>query len=172
MPIRAVALCAGLLLYPIGEWAIFGSGWYTRFLDPDSFAGRLKFTLGIATSPAEIAVIGNSILAEGFSAKFAGGTRFQNLSLPGSTPRCWYYLLRAADPTIHSNTIEGYFSIFKRGMKGIYQHCGDKHLHRYLAEFDFRYSNRKALGVEDAERADKLLQGFKGKRLTYQSTAS
>jgi hypothetical protein len=56
-------------------------------------------------------------------------------------------------------------------MKGVYQHCGHNHLHRYLAEFDFRYNNRKALGVEDNERADKLLLGVKGKRLTYQTTA-
>jgi hypothetical protein len=68
---------------------------------------------------------------------------------------------------IHSNTIEGYFSIFKRGMKGIYQHCTPKHLHRYLAEFDFRYSNRVALGYNDADRADALLSGIVGKRLTY-----
>jgi hypothetical protein len=101
--LRFVALFAALLLYPLGEWAIFGSGWYPRFLDPDSFAGRLKFTLGTAGGRADIAVIGNSVLAEGFSAKSAdagsgGRMRFLNLSLPGSTPRCWYYLLRAADP--------------------------------------------------------------------------
>ena len=68
---------------------------------------------------------------------------------------------------ITTNTVEGYFSIFKRGMKGIYQHCSEKHLHRYLSEFDFRYSNRIALGVDDAMRADKALQGITGKRLTY-----
>jgi transposase-like protein len=68
---------------------------------------------------------------------------------------------------ITTNTVEGYFSIFKRGMKGVYQHCSEKHLHRYLSEFDFRYSNRIALGVDDAMRADKALQGIKGKRLTY-----
>jgi hypothetical protein len=68
---------------------------------------------------------------------------------------------------ITTNTVEGYFSIFKRGMKGTYQHCAEKHLHRYLSEFDFRYSNRIALGVDDAMRADKALQGIKGKRLTY-----
>ena len=68
---------------------------------------------------------------------------------------------------IHTNTVEGYYSIFKRGMKGIYQHCGEKHLHRYLAEFDFRYSNRIALGVDDVARADRALQGIVGKRLTY-----
>lgn len=68
---------------------------------------------------------------------------------------------------IHTNTVEGYFSIFKRGMKGVYQHCSEKHLHRYLAEFDFRYSNRSALGVEDALRTDYALGGIQGKRLTY-----
>jgi hypothetical protein len=68
---------------------------------------------------------------------------------------------------LHTNTIEGYFSIFKRGMKGIYQHCGKQHLHRYLREFDFRYSNRAALGVNDAERAAIALRGTVGKRLTY-----
>ena len=72
--------------------------------------------------------------------------------------------------TFTTNTIEGFFSIFKRGMKGVYQHCGHNHLHRYLAEFDFRYNNRVALGVKDSERADKLLLGVKGKRLTYQTT--
>lgn len=69
--------------------------------------------------------------------------------------------------TVHTNTVEGYFSIFKRGMKGVYQHCSEKHLHRYLAEFDFRYNNRSALGVEDTERAMKAVKGAKGKRLTY-----
>jgi transposase-like protein len=71
------------------------------------------------------------------------------------------------DATIHTNTIEGCFSIFKRGMKGIYQHCAEKHLHRYLAEFDFRYNNRVALGIGDRGRADEALAGAKGKRLTY-----
>src|SRR5580693_6025990 len=68
---------------------------------------------------------------------------------------------------IHTNTVEGYFSIFKCGMKGVYQHCSEKHLHRYLSEFDFRYSNRVALGTDDAARAEKALQGITGKRLTY-----
>ncbi len=68
---------------------------------------------------------------------------------------------------INTNTIEGYYSIFKRGMKGVYQHCGEKHLHRYLAEFDFRYSNRSARGVEDKARAAKIVEGAKGKRLMY-----
>lgn len=74
------------------------------------------------------------------------------------------------DRAIHTNTIEGYFSIFKRGMKGVYQHCGDKHLHRYLAEFDFRYSYRAANGVDDQERSVEAMRGIVGKRLTYSST--
>ena len=72
---------------------------------------------------------------------------------------------------VHTNTVEGYFSIFKRGMKGVYQHCSEKHLHRYLAEFDFRYNNRSALGVEDVERATKALEGISGKRLTYRQSS-
>ncbi len=71
---------------------------------------------------------------------------------------------------IHTNTVEGYYSIFKRGKKGVYQHCAEKHLHRYLAEFDFRYSNRIALGVDDVARSDRALQGIVGKRLTYKQT--
>jgi len=71
------------------------------------------------------------------------------------------------DPTIHTNTAEGFYSIFKRGMKGVYQHCSTKHLHRYVAEFDFRYTNRIAVGVDDQDRAARALAGVKGKRLTY-----
>src|SRR5262249_53073651 len=66
---------------------------------------------------------------------------------------------------VHTNTVEGYFSIFKRGMKGVYQHCSEKHLHR--TEFDFRYNNRSRLGVEDPERAAKIVRGANGKRLMY-----
>ena len=57
---------------------------------------------------------------------------------------------------VTTNTVENYFSVFKRGMRGVYQHCAEKHLHRYLAEFDFRYNNRSALGVNDGERAEQL----------------
>ena len=73
------------------------------------------------------------------------------------------------NPYVHTNTVEGYFSIFKRGMKGVYQHCGHNHLNRYVAEFDFRYNNRKANGIGDFERAEILLRGVVGKRLTYQT---
>lgn len=74
------------------------------------------------------------------------------------------------DATIHTNTIEGFFGLFKRGMKGVYQHCDEKHLHRYLAEFEFRYNNRIALGVDDVERTAVALKGLAGKRLTYRTT--
>jgi transposase-like protein len=67
----------------------------------------------------------------------------------------------------HTNTIEGVFSIFKRGMIGIYKHCGEQHLHRYLAEYDFRYNNRIRLGVDDVERTIRAVKGIVGKRLTY-----
>jgi transposase-like protein len=67
----------------------------------------------------------------------------------------------------HTNTIEGYFSIFKRGIIGTYHHVSQQHLKRYLAEFDFRYNERSALGVNDKERAARLLKGIVGKRLTY-----
>lgn len=84
------------------------------------------------------------------------------------------------DRTIHVNCCENYFSIFKRGMKGIYQHCKKQHLHRYLAEFDFRYNNRCSRpktkkrpareGLNDVQRAEVLLRGVVGRRLTYQTT--
>jgi hypothetical protein len=69
---------------------------------------------------------------------------------------------------VHTNTIENYFSILKRGITGVYHHVSEAHLHRYLAEFDFRHSNRSGLGVEDTERASKAIAGAEGKRLTYQ----
>jgi hypothetical protein len=76
------------------------------------------------------------------------------------------------DGVIHTNTVEGYYSIFNPGMKDVYQHCKEKHLHRYLAEFDFRYSNRVALGVDDEARTTKALKGAAGKRLTYRGPST
>ncbi len=72
---------------------------------------------------------------------------------------------------VHVNTAEGYFSIFKRGLVGVYQHMSEQHLHRYLAEFDFRMNNRIRLGITDDMRADIALQGIPGKRLTYRRTS-
>lgn len=71
---------------------------------------------------------------------------------------------------VHSNSVEGFFSVFKRGMRGVYQKCDEKHLHRYLAEYDFRFNHRAALGVNDTERTDAAIAGTVGKRLTYHQT--
>jgi hypothetical protein len=67
----------------------------------------------------------------------------------------------------HTNTVENFFSIFKRGIMGVYHHVSEAHLHRYAAEFDFRYNRRSALGIDDATRADAAVKGIAGKRLTY-----
>jgi transposase-like protein len=80
------------------------------------------------------------------------------------------YVRYEGEEVIHSNTIENVFSVFKRGMVGVYQHCGEAHLHRYLAEFDFRYNRRAALKISDAERAVDILRMARDKRLTYRRT--
>jgi transposase-like protein len=72
---------------------------------------------------------------------------------------------------VHVNTLENYYSVFKRGMRGTYQHCGEQHLHRYVSEFDFRYNTRAKLGFNDLMRAEKAAEGIKGKRLTYRRPA-
>jgi transposase-like protein len=72
---------------------------------------------------------------------------------------------------VHSNTVENVFSVFKRGMKGVYQHCAEKHLHRYLAEFEFRHNTRTALGWTDTQRAQHAVRGAAGKRLMYERPA-
>jgi transposase-like protein len=71
---------------------------------------------------------------------------------------------------VNTNSVEGYFSIFKRGMRGVYQWCAERHLHRYLAEYDFRYTHRIKTGYDDIQRANRVLAGVTGKRLTYRTT--
>jgi len=88
----------------------------------------------------------------------------------GTTTHARFEYVNLEDRTIHTNTVEGAFSIFKRGMRGIYQHCGEQHLHRYLAEYEFRYNNREANGVNDRMRSAAAVAGIVGKRLTYGST--
>lgn len=80
------------------------------------------------------------------------------------------YVRRERGQVITTNAIEGFFSILKRGVYGVYQHVSEAHLHRYLVEFDFRYSNRERLGVNDVARASRALAGAKGRRLTYETT--
>ncbi|MGE5537393.1 MAG: IS1595 family transposase [Gemmatimonas sp.] len=90
----------------------------------------------------------------------------------GETYASHQFVTHGADEYVRgnvtTNTVEGFFSIFKRGMKGVYQHCSERHLQRYLREFDFRYSNREKVGVNDMERTVRAIQGGMGKRLTYQ----
>jgi transposase-like protein len=90
----------------------------------------------------------------------------------GTTVHAAFNYVDLNDRTIHTNTVEGAFSIFKRGMRGVYQHCAEHHLHRYLAEFEFRYNNRIANGVDDRQRAVNAVQGIVGKRLTYEGPRS
>jgi transposase-like protein len=104
----------------------------------------------------------------------AGQYRFMSKHFAShrTTPHMKGVYVDPTNPEVHSNTIEGSFSIFKRGMRGIYQHCQKKHLHRYLAEFDFRYTHRVATGCNDSDRADAMLRGVVGKRLTYETTSA
>lgn len=95
------------------------------------------------------------------------GKEFADHGVVDHSRKEYGYTDRRTGAKVNTNTVEGYYSIFKRGMKGVYQHCGEKHLHRYLAEFDFRYSNRVKLGIDDVTRASKIVKGAKGKRLMY-----
>ena len=99
------------------------------------------------------------------------GKEFANHGKVDHSREEWAYFDRKTGQTITVNAAEGYFSIFKRGMIGVYQHCSERHLHRYLAEFDFRYSYRIKTGYDDGDRADRALIGAKGKRLTFETTA-
>jgi transposase-like protein len=85
----------------------------------------------------------------------------------GTTTHAAFNYVDLNDRTIHTNTVEGAFSIFKRGMRGVYQHCAEQHLHRYLAEFEFRYNTRTANGFDDRARSVEAVKGIAGKRLTY-----
>jgi transposase-like protein len=85
----------------------------------------------------------------------------------GTTMHGGHVYVDPTDRTIHTNTVEGAFSIFKRGMRGVYQHCAEQHLHRYLAEFEFRYNTRAANGFDDKARSVEAMKGIVGKRLTY-----
>ena len=86
----------------------------------------------------------------------------------GTTTHARFEYVNPLDRTIHTNTVEGAFSIFKRGMRGVYQHCAEQHLHRYLAEFEFRYNTRSANGFDDRQRGAEAVKGIVGRRLTYE----
>ena len=95
------------------------------------------------------------------------GKEFANHGKVDHSREEYAYRDRKTNIVININAAEGFFSIFKRGMVGVYQHCSEKHLHRYLAEFDFRYTNRIKRGIDDTARAAKIIKGAKGKRLMY-----
>lgn len=141
----------------------------------DRETGRSRAVMVESTRPAEIAPILYHNIARdaqlmtdeahhynAFSLRFGGHKTVNH--------RSGEYV-NADNVEIHTNTIEGYFSIFKRGMRGIYQHCGKPHLNRYLTEFDFRYTNRIANGVDDDQRAEIALKGAVGRRLTYRRSS-
>lgn len=155
---------------PAGRMAIRNMNMVMTLVDRDSGAARSFVIDGDGLNLAKV----NEILAENVAREARimtdEGTHYRALDRTydhASVNHSADEYVSRDDPTIHSNTVENYYSVFKRGMRGTYQHCQRKHLHRYCAEFDFRYSNRVALGVDDLERADRLLAGVKGKRLTY-----
>ena len=121
--------------------------------------------LTAATTAVRIATIGWPIVHHAIAV--AENTAISTSALPNGSTRNTAF---GETNNAHSNTAEGYFAILKRGIIGTYHHVSEAHLGRYLAEFDFRYSNRSKLGVEDAERAERALKGIVGKRLTYRRT--
>lgn len=140
----------------------------------DRETGRAHSTVIDDLKPETIAPILNANIAKEAALMTDEAHRFKKLGQAFASHETVNHArdeyVRYATPVITTNTVENYFSVFKRGMKGTYQHCAKKHLHRYMAEFDFRYSNRSALGCEDVERAERALKGVVGKRLTYRRT--
>lgn len=101
------------------------------------------------------------------TARSTTGLRLRLASMKALTTIRNSFARAARGKKVHTNSAEGYISVFKRGMIGTYQHCEEQHLHRYLAEFDFRQSNRAALGVDDTQRTMRAVKGAEGKRLMY-----
>ena len=143
-------------------------------LDRDTGARRSFVVNGVTIADVTPILRANLAREAHLMTDDAGQYRFmsQHFASHRTTPHMKGVYVDPTDPTVHTNTIEGSFSIFKRGMRRIYQHCQKKHLHRYLAEFDFRYTHRVAIGCNDADRADAMLRGVVGKRLTYETTSA
>ncbi len=130
--------------------------------------GARSFHVDTASAKEVMPILRKNIAAETkIMTDEAGQYRFLDRDMPNSHEVVRHTADEYVRGNVHTNTVEGFYSIFKRGMKGVYQHCDERHLHRYLAEFDFRYSNRTALGVDDSERTTNMLKGITGKRLTY-----
>jgi len=146
-------------------------------LDRDTGARRSFVVNGVTIADVTPILRANLAREAHLMTDDAGQYRFmsQHFASHRTTPHMKGVYVDRDNPEVHTNTIEGSFSIFKRGMRGmrgIYQHCQKKHLHRYLAEFDFRYTHRVATGCNDADRADAMLRGVVGKRLTYETTSA
>ncbi len=158
--------------------------------DPVIVRGKVQRKRGYATKRKVVSLVerggrARSIKVEELNLETIAKVLYENVSRDSAihTDEARHYQSPgrhfAAHETVHhkageyvrgdvtTNTVEGFFAIFKRGMIGVYQHCGEQHLQRYLNEFDFRYSNRIALGVDDAERTTRAIKGAAGKRMTY-----
>jgi transposase-like protein len=122
-------------------------------------SATLHQVLSVNASPA------SALMTDEYSAYQRPGRRFASHDTVNHSVEEW------SRGKVHTNTIEGFFSIFKRGMHGVYQHCSETHLQRYLDEFSFRYSYRVKLGVDDSTRTMLAIKGAEGKRLTYRRTA-
>ena len=137
----------------------------------DRNTGRSRALMVDSTRPAELAPIIVHNIAREAQLMTDGASHYQAFTLAFDGHHTVNHrrgeYVNADNAMIHTNTIEGYFSIFKRGMRGIYQHCAKKHLHRYLAEFDFPYTHRVANGFDDRQSAVEGLKGITGRRLTY-----
>ncbi len=148
---------------------------YNRFLtliDRDTGAAR-SFVMTEFTTDEVQKILNENVAKEAYlltdeAAQYKGPGRHQTFH--GTVTHQDGEYVRVDAPWVHTNTVEGYYSVFKRGMKGVYQHCGRQHLHRYTAEFDFRYSHRAKLGVDDVARFTKIVEGVTGKRLMYSAT--
>ena len=109
----------------------------------------------------------SALMTDKFNIYTKLGREFSSHHAVDHTRDEYAYFDRITGRTVSINVSENFFSIFKRGITGVYHSISEAHLHRYLAEFDFRYNNRSKLGVEDTERAAKAVLGAEGKRLTY-----
>lgn len=156
-----------------GKYA-YHSGSYNRVLTLiDRDTGRARSIVMTEFSVEEVQrILNENVAKEAYLLTDEAGvyrTPGRDFMFHGTTNHFAGEYVSKEAPWVHTNTVEGYYSVFKRGMKGVYQHCGRQHLHRYTAEFDFRYSHRAKLGVDDVTRFAKIVEGVKGKRLTYRN---
>jgi transposase-like protein len=157
------------------ESGLYHAGMYNRvmtLIDRDTGRAR-SFVMTEWTAEETQRILNENVAKEAYLLTDEAGqykAAGEAFTFHGTTNHSAGEYVKKETPWVHTNTVEGYYSVFKRGMKGTYQHCGRNHLHRYTAEFDFRYSNRAKVGVDDVQRFTKIVEGVKGKRLTYRRT--